>query len=211
MNPEVVRFLEKAAIFVFGAIFVTVLLVLAHVFPEPSPFTYEVTKVILALSVSYVATLLSGFLKIEIGGVQAPIPAKIKAGGAFAVFVIVYFFSPADLVVPDIDKIKITDRIKSDLRNGELDNARKKAQAAIKRFPDSAVFHNLLGTYYVKSKNYEEAQTYFSKAVIFSKDAEKMDFDYNLAFTHTMPNNPAEAIKLYRKLHRNAVRPISYL
>src|ERR1700683_2294544 len=57
---------EVAAIFGFGVIFVSVILILAFVFPNPSPMQYLVTRVVLALSTASVATLLTGFISVEI-------------------------------------------------------------------------------------------------------------------------------------------------
>jgi hypothetical protein len=77
--------------FAFGAVFVVVMLVLAVLFPEPTPFQYEVFKIVLAIAVAGVAAMIPGFLNVEVGNV-------IRAGGAIAVFVIIYFFSPAQFV-----------------------------------------------------------------------------------------------------------------
>src|SRR5687767_14019695 len=90
---------QTVAVFTFGAVFVTVLLVIAFVIEEPTPSQYEICRIILALSVACVATLLTGFVNIEI-------PRFLNAGGSFAVFVIVYFYSPAALVVGEIDKAR---------------------------------------------------------------------------------------------------------
>ena len=74
---------ERIAIFAFGATFVTALLVRAVVFPEPTPFQYTVFRIVLALAAAGIAAF----------------KTIVRAGGALAVFVIVYFFSPAGLVV----------------------------------------------------------------------------------------------------------------
>lgn len=87
MNKKNERFLA----FAFGVTFVVVLLALATLFPNPTPFQYTVFRIVLALAAAGVASMISGFLEVEI-------PTKLKAGGAFAVFVIVFFFSPAGLV-----------------------------------------------------------------------------------------------------------------
>ncbi|MGA8499319.1 MAG: hypothetical protein WB764_27820 [Xanthobacteraceae bacterium] len=83
--------LETWAIFIFGLAFVTTILVFAFVFPEPTPMQYLVMRIILALATSAVATLLTGFIDLEI-------PNFLKAGGAFAIFIIVFFYNPAALV-----------------------------------------------------------------------------------------------------------------
>lgn len=56
-----------------------------------------VFRIILALSTAAVTTALPGFLEINTSYktlVDDPIWPKIKAGGALAVFVLVYFFNP---------------------------------------------------------------------------------------------------------------------
>jgi hypothetical protein len=83
---------ERIAIFAFGATFVTALLVRAVVFPEPTPFQYTVFRIVLALAAAGVAAFVPGFLEVRCKTI-------VRAGGALAVFVIVYFFSPAGLVV----------------------------------------------------------------------------------------------------------------
>jgi hypothetical protein len=82
---------EVTAIFIFGVVFVTAILVLAFVFPSPTDMQYLVMRIVLALATAAVATLLTGFINVEI-------PNFVKAGGAFAVFVIVYWYNPAALV-----------------------------------------------------------------------------------------------------------------
>jgi hypothetical protein len=79
------------AIFAFGVVFVVALLVLAIAFPEPTPFQYTVFRIVLALAVAGVAALIPGFVELNIA-------AWLKAGGAMAVFAIVYFYSPAQLI-----------------------------------------------------------------------------------------------------------------
>jgi hypothetical protein len=88
--------LEKILIFGFGVVFVTVILALAFAFPHPTSFQYNIVRIILALSAAAVATLLTGFLSVQVAD-------YIKAGGALAVFVIVYFRSPAALVATPKD------------------------------------------------------------------------------------------------------------
>jgi hypothetical protein len=86
MNKSIERFLA----FGFGIIFVVVLIVLAIKFPNPTPFQYTVFRIVLALAAGGVAAMIPGFLTIEVS-------KWLRAGGALAVFVIVYFYSPAGL------------------------------------------------------------------------------------------------------------------
>jgi hypothetical protein len=109
-------------VFVFGAVFLGVLLLLSVVFPNPTKFTYEVCKVILAIATACIATLLSGFVNIEIDGKEFTLPIKIKAGGAFAIFVIVFFFNPASEVILEPWNSSFKRRSKSTRRPSRFDS-----------------------------------------------------------------------------------------
>jgi hypothetical protein len=84
---------EKVAIFAFGVIFIITLLLIALHLTDPTPFQYTIFRIVLALSAAAVATLISGFLQVQWSN-------YIKAGGALAVFVTVYFWSPAAIRSP---------------------------------------------------------------------------------------------------------------
>jgi hypothetical protein len=83
---------ERLAVFVFGVVFVVVMLVLSIAIPNPSPTQYETFKVVLALAAAGVAAFIPGFFEFTV-------PGWIRAGGALAVFVFVFYRSPATLVV----------------------------------------------------------------------------------------------------------------
>ncbi len=81
---------ERIVAFVFGVTFVVVLILLAVLFPNPTPFQYTTFRIILALAAGGVGAMIPGFLNISV--------AKwLRAGGAIGVFAIVYFYSPARL------------------------------------------------------------------------------------------------------------------
>lgn len=82
-----------------GTAFVVTLLILAIYFPRPTPFQYTVFRIILSLSAAGVAAIIPGFIEVHM-------KQFIQAGGAMAVFVIVYFFSPAQLLLEQQDKDK---------------------------------------------------------------------------------------------------------
>jgi len=66
------------------------MLIFSIVFPYPTPIQYLVCRIILSFSaVAYVA-FVPGFLQVEWG-------TGIRAGGALAEFLIVFFASPAAL------------------------------------------------------------------------------------------------------------------
>lgn len=82
---------QRYAAFAFGVVFVIALLVLALFVPNPTPFQYTVFRVVLALAAAGAAAMIPGFLQVTIA-------EWLRAGGALAVFVIVFFYNPAQLV-----------------------------------------------------------------------------------------------------------------
>ena len=86
---------EKITAFLFGAIFLATFLVIAIIFPNPTPFQYTIFRIILSLACAGVAAVIPGFLSVRTDNLRI----VIRAGGAIAVFVIVYLLNPAQLAV----------------------------------------------------------------------------------------------------------------
>lgn len=82
---------EKICAFVFGVIFVVVLLVTAFFVPYPTAFQELVFRIVLAGALAGIAAIIPGFLHVDIKGV-------IRAGGAIAVFVVIFWFNPASVL-----------------------------------------------------------------------------------------------------------------
>jgi hypothetical protein len=82
---------ERLIVFIFGVVFTIAILGLAILFPEPKPFQYNVFKTVLALACAGIAAFIPGFIQVTIN-------TYIRAGGAIAVFVIIFFNNPAELV-----------------------------------------------------------------------------------------------------------------
>ena len=68
-----------------------VILILVIFIPCPSASQYFVFRIIIAIAAAGLATVIPGTLSIEIAN-------GVKAGGALAIFAIVYFFDPASTV-----------------------------------------------------------------------------------------------------------------
>jgi hypothetical protein len=83
--------------FTFGVLFVTALLVFALFVPNPTIQQFEIVRIILALAAGGVAAMIPGLLSLKLG---ATANMALRAGGALAVFVIVYFYSPARWAPP---------------------------------------------------------------------------------------------------------------
>ncbi len=86
---------EKIVALVCGVIFVTAILVLAIFIPAPSPFQYLIFRVVLSLASAGFVSMTPGFLDVKIAN-------WVRAGGALAVFVLVFFYNPASLIVPHL-------------------------------------------------------------------------------------------------------------
>lgn len=83
--------IQKLLAYVFGVVFIVVMLIIAIFIPEPKPFQYLVFRIVLSLAIAGVAAMIPGFLEVEISN-------YLRAGGALAVFIIVYSSNPVNLV-----------------------------------------------------------------------------------------------------------------
>ncbi len=81
--------------FTFGVIFLSLILAIAILIPNPTRFQYEIFRITIALAAGGAAAVVPGILNVRIG-------SFITAGGALAVFVVVYFYSPAQLAVEEM-------------------------------------------------------------------------------------------------------------
>ena len=82
--------------FVFGVVFVALTIVLAIKYPHPTLYQYNVFRTVLALAAAGIAAMIPGLITIEF------VPTTellIRALGGLAVFVIVFFFNPATILV----------------------------------------------------------------------------------------------------------------
>jgi len=89
--------IQQLIAFGFGGVFVVTLLIIAVFFSRPTAFQYVVFKTVLALAAAGVAAMIPGFLELVIS-------TWLRAGGALAVFIIVYFYNPARLILHPIAK-----------------------------------------------------------------------------------------------------------
>jgi hypothetical protein len=80
--------IDQLLAFVFGALFVLVLLAIAIVFPNPQGLLPTAFRIILALAAAGVGAVIPGLLNIRI---QTGNQLFIRAAGALALFVLVLF------------------------------------------------------------------------------------------------------------------------
>jgi hypothetical protein len=119
---------EKRAAFAFGVVFVTVLLSMAIFFPEPSAFQYQVFRIVLALAGAGVAAIIPGIFDLQ---TPTSVGLVIRAGGALAVFGLIYLVNPAQLVHLDSEASPPPDYQQA--LSNILNTMHKKAMSSIRR------------------------------------------------------------------------------
>jgi hypothetical protein len=82
---------DKLLAFCFGVFFALILLLIAIFDRKPSPIGILIYRVLLALVAAGVGAVLPGMIDVNIN-------ALTRAGGAIALFVVVYRFNPASTV-----------------------------------------------------------------------------------------------------------------
>jgi hypothetical protein len=83
---------QQLVAFGAGIVFIIVLFIMAILFPNPAPFQFFIFRTILSLAAAGFAAMVPGFLQVRISNL-------LRASGAIAVFVIVYFYNPANLAI----------------------------------------------------------------------------------------------------------------
>jgi hypothetical protein len=98
--------IERYAVFAFGVIFLIAILVLVIWIPRPTIAQFFAFRLTLALAASGVGALMPGFISLE-----QPLPHKglLRAGGALALFVLVWSTNPAKLAIEEIAPPPIAD------------------------------------------------------------------------------------------------------
>lgn len=93
MSPSTLN-IEKIAVFAFGVIFLSAILVLVVLIPTPTTTQFFAFRLTMALCAAGIGALLPGFLRLD---VPLPVRGGIRAGGALALFASVWFVNPASL------------------------------------------------------------------------------------------------------------------
>jgi hypothetical protein len=91
---------EKVTAFTFGIVFIAILLSIAFLVPNPTVTQWLVFRVVLALAAAGIAAIIPGLIVVNVSNV-------VRAGGAIALFVLVYWFNPPKLVVSDKPGVSI--------------------------------------------------------------------------------------------------------
>lgn len=116
--------------FSFGILFILLIMIVALAVKDPSPFQYLVFRIILSLAGAGFAASLTGVLQLKM---RLPGGGTIKAAAGFAVFIILYFFSPVALVAAEERQAVL--QIKQELTS--KDSAYFKARETLESIFDS--------------------------------------------------------------------------
>lgn len=76
--------------FVFGVLFLSLIIAIALLKPNPTTYQYTVFRTVQAIAGAGVVASFPGFIELQLGG-------WLRAGGALAAFVLLYFWNPAAL------------------------------------------------------------------------------------------------------------------
>ena len=91
------RRLEMGLAFVFGCVALATVLWLAFRAETLNQQQFEILRIVLALAGGGVGAVIPGFLDVS---VKASTKLALRAGGALAVFIVLYFWSPAHWAPP---------------------------------------------------------------------------------------------------------------
>ncbi|WP_444935335.1 hypothetical protein ACJJIW_12440 [Microbulbifer sp. JMSA004] len=86
--PFMTKQIQTYLAFGFGVSFLILLIIIAFLTPDPTGFQYTIFRIVLALAAGGTVAAFPGFIEVKFG-------KWLRAGGALAVFVLVYFYSPA--------------------------------------------------------------------------------------------------------------------
>ncbi len=78
---------EKIAVFGFGVVFISVILWIAVASPDMNENTFTIVRIVIALAAAGIGAFIPGFIDVRIPGI-------LRAGGAMAIFGVVYFYTP---------------------------------------------------------------------------------------------------------------------
>ena len=106
---------------VFGVAFIIVLIAIAVVVPEPTQFQFDVFKSVLALAGAACAVFLGESLRLRVRFLRT---GAIRLGAPFLIFLALWFYSPASLLVQQ-------SRLKVDALWSELNDTRSAPGAAL--------------------------------------------------------------------------------
>lgn len=116
-EPGMSKKVQQITAFIFGILFIITLISLAILLPEPTSFQYTVFRVVLSLAAAGCTAMIPGFIQVDISN-------SIRAGGALAIFITVYFYNPATSLIQNLSNANVMLKVPRvvDFRTKEKNN-----------------------------------------------------------------------------------------
>ncbi len=191
-SPEPSKPLEAQMLlaFSFGIIFISILLVIAFVTPNPTDFQIFVYRVVMSLAAGGIGAIIPGFLLVQVSTI-------VRAGGAIACFALVYLVNPPSLASQKMQNqvyLDLMQRGEAALASGNTTLAKQMFASASALLPDAYLPILRLGTAHFESGNFETALEFYDKAYAKS-DPKDASILFGSALCHEALNNLSEALK----------------
>jgi len=155
------RQLQIILAFSFGVVFVTVLLVLSVAIQNPTATTFFIFRTVLALAAAGVGAVIPGLLVVHVSKL-------VRAGGALALFVLVFLVNPPALVVTADSEL---------VERGEIALSGDDTTTAVSLFQEALKYNTVnwraysgLARSFYNRGDYKSASSYFIKAIDVSKE-----------------------------------------
>jgi tetratricopeptide (TPR) repeat protein len=180
--------------FLFGLIFVSVLLLIAYVTPSPTDFQIFVYRTIMALAAAGIGAIIPGFLFVQISN-------YVRAGGAIACFVIVYLINPPSLASQQLRSQTYFDMMERgkaalDLKNYE--SAKIFYSAAAEAAPSAYLPFLRLGNSFYQNGMFETAVDFYNKA--FERSNQDFSILFGVALSYEGMDNLLKSLESYETI-----------
>jgi tetratricopeptide (TPR) repeat protein len=189
-DPSLLQALIAAG---FGFVFVSVLLVIAYITPNPSPYQEWTYRVVMSLAAGGIGAIIPGLLSFN--------SPWVKAGGAMACFAIVYLLNPPSIASQQLRSqayFDLMDRGNSALARGNLSQAKFLYAAAIVAAPAAYVPYQKLADAEFESGEYKNAELDYKKAYELSaKQVSDAPILYNTALSEEGLKDYPQAVQTF--------------
>jgi hypothetical protein len=191
----------------FGIVFVCVLLVIAYVTPNPSPYQEWTYRVVMSLAAGGIGAIIPGLLSFH--------SPWVKAGGAMACFAIVYLLNPPSIASQQLRSqsyFDLMDRGNSALARGNLSQAKFLYAAATEAAPTAYVPYQKMADAAFESGEYKNAELSYKKAYELSGKYESdASILYNAALSEEGLKNYQLAVQTFETVASKVQQNTHYL
>jgi tetratricopeptide (TPR) repeat protein len=189
---------------IFGIAFICVLLVIAYVTPNPSPFQDWIYRVVMSLAAGGIGAIIPGLLTFD--------SPWVKAGGAMACFAIVFLMNPPSLASQKLRSqsyFDLMDRANTALARGNLSLAKRLYATAIELSPDAYVPYQKLADAEFDGGEFKNAELHYKRAYDLSNKSDAAIL-YNAALCEEGLKEYELAVQTFETIASNVQRDKDY-